>query len=82
MLAGMLAEADEITAVTAPDGSVVEKDDGPRAGVTYEAIADLKPDEWQHFICVETVNTLENQINLPAGKAHTTRQKLSVKPRP
>ncbi len=35
--------AREITAVTAPDGSVVEKDDGPRAGVTYEAIADLKP---------------------------------------
>ncbi|MBV9831942.1 MAG: acetyl-CoA C-acetyltransferase [Marmoricola sp.] len=35
--------AREITAVTAPDGTVVEKDDGPRAGVTYEAIADLKP---------------------------------------
>ena len=26
-----------------PTASVVEKDDGPRAGVTYEAIADLKP---------------------------------------
>jgi acetyl-CoA C-acetyltransferase len=35
--------AREITPVTAPDGSVVETDDGPRAGVTYEAIADLKP---------------------------------------
>ena len=35
--------AREITPVTTPDGNVVEKDDGPRAGVTYEAIADLKP---------------------------------------
>ncbi len=35
--------ANEITPVTAPDGTVVEADDGPRAGVTYEAIADLKP---------------------------------------
>jgi acetyl-CoA C-acetyltransferase len=29
--------------VTLPDGTVVEKDDGPRAGVTYEAISQLKP---------------------------------------
>jgi acetyl-CoA C-acetyltransferase len=35
--------AREITPVTTPDGSVVEKDDGPRAGVTYEAISQLKP---------------------------------------
>jgi acetyl-CoA C-acetyltransferase len=35
--------ANEITPVTAPDGTVVEQDDGPRAGVTYEAIAGLKP---------------------------------------
>src|SRR4051812_38080148 len=35
--------ANEITSVTAPDGTVVEKDDGPRAGVTIEAISDLKP---------------------------------------
>ena len=33
----------EITAVTAPDGTVVSKDDGPRAGVTYEAISQLQP---------------------------------------
>src|SRR4029079_6510245 len=26
-----------------PDGTVVSTDDGPRAGVTYEAVADLKP---------------------------------------
>ena len=33
----------EITPVTAPDGSVVSKDDGPRAGVTYDAISQLQP---------------------------------------
>jgi acetyl-CoA C-acetyltransferase len=35
--------AREITPVTLPDGTVVEKDDGPRAGVTYEAVKQLKP---------------------------------------
>ncbi|GAA5124411.1 acetyl-CoA C-acetyltransferase [Pseudonocardia adelaidensis] len=35
--------AREISPVTLPDGTVVEKDDGPRAGVTYEAVAQLKP---------------------------------------
>jgi acetyl-CoA C-acetyltransferase len=35
--------AREITPVTTPDGTVVEKDDGPRAGVTYEAISQLQP---------------------------------------
>jgi len=33
----------EITPVTTPDGTVVDGDDGPRAGVTYDAIKDLKP---------------------------------------
>ncbi|GAA3826629.1 acetyl-CoA C-acetyltransferase [Nocardioides panacisoli] len=35
--------AREITPVTAPDGTVVSADDGPRAGVTYEKIAGLDP---------------------------------------
>jgi len=35
--------ADEITPVTLPDGTVVAKDDGPRAGVTMEGLAALKP---------------------------------------
>jgi acetyl-CoA C-acetyltransferase len=35
--------ANEITPVTTPDGTVVGKDDGPRAGVTLEAVSDLKP---------------------------------------
>jgi len=35
--------AREITPVTLPDGTVVSTDDGPRAGVTYEKVADLKP---------------------------------------
>lgn len=35
--------AREITPVTLPDGTVVNKDDGPRAGVTLEAVEALKP---------------------------------------
>jgi len=33
----------EITPVTLPDGTVVAKDDGPRAGTTAEGLAALKP---------------------------------------
>jgi acetyl-CoA C-acetyltransferase len=33
----------EITPVTTPDGTVVSQDDGPRPGVTYEAVSQLKP---------------------------------------
>ena len=33
----------EITPLTLPDGSVVSKDDGPRAGTTAEKLAELKP---------------------------------------
>jgi acetyl-CoA C-acetyltransferase len=35
--------AREISPVTLPDGTVVSADDGPRAGVTYEAVSQLKP---------------------------------------
>ena len=35
--------AREITPVTLPDGTVVSTDDGPRKGVTMEAVANLKP---------------------------------------
>ncbi|MCE0765473.1 acetyl-CoA C-acetyltransferase [Pseudonocardia kujensis] len=35
--------ANEIAPVTLPDGTVVDTDDGPRAGVTYEAVSQLKP---------------------------------------
>jgi len=33
----------EITPLTKPDGTEVAKDDGPRAGVTVEAVSQLKP---------------------------------------
>ena len=33
----------DITPVTMPDGTVVSTDDGPRAGVTLEAVSQLKP---------------------------------------
>jgi acetyl-CoA C-acetyltransferase len=35
--------AKDITPVTLPDGSVVSTDDGPRAGVTYQSVSQLKP---------------------------------------
>src|SRR5919197_2850696 len=35
--------AREITPVTQPDGTVVDADDGPRPGVTMEAVSQLKP---------------------------------------
>jgi acetyl-CoA C-acetyltransferase len=35
--------ANEITPVTTPDGTEISADDGPRAGVTYEAISTLAP---------------------------------------
>jgi acetyl-CoA C-acetyltransferase len=35
--------ARDITAVTLPDGTLVSTDDGPRAGVTLEAVSGLKP---------------------------------------
>jgi len=35
--------AKDITPVTLPDGTVVSTDDGPRAGVTYEAVSQLRP---------------------------------------
>jgi len=35
--------AKDITPVTLPDGSVLAKDDGPRAGVTVEGVSGLKP---------------------------------------
>ncbi|GAA2211265.1 acetyl-CoA C-acetyltransferase [Nonomuraea monospora] len=33
----------DITPVTLPDGSVASKDDGPRAGTTYEKVSTLQP---------------------------------------
>ncbi|MEV4179579.1 acetyl-CoA C-acetyltransferase [Nonomuraea sp. NPDC049709] len=33
----------DITPVTLPDGTVVSKDDGPRAGTTYEKVSSLAP---------------------------------------
>jgi acetyl-CoA C-acetyltransferase len=35
--------AREITPVTTPDGTVVDRDDGPRPGVTMEGVAGLRP---------------------------------------
>ena len=56
--------AREITPITLPDGTVVSTDDGPRAGVTYEAIAGLKP-----VFRENGVNTAGNSCPLNDGAA-------------
>jgi acetyl-CoA C-acetyltransferase len=54
----------EITPVTTPDGTVVEADDGPRPGVTYDRIKDLQP-----VFRVDGVVTAANCCGLNDGAA-------------
>ncbi|MGZ4453191.1 MAG: acetyl-CoA C-acetyltransferase [Nocardioides sp.] len=54
----------EITPITLADGTVVSTDDGPRAGVTYEGIAGLKP-----VFRENGVNTAGNSCPLNDGAA-------------
>jgi acetyl-CoA C-acetyltransferase len=71
----------EITPVTLPDGSVVAKDDGPRAGTTLEKLASLQP----VFRAGGTV-TAGNACPLNDGAAgvivmsDTKAQELGIKP--
>ena len=54
----------EITPVTTPDGTVVDADDGPRPGVTYDRIKDLQP-----VFRVDGVVTAANCCGLNDGAA-------------
>jgi acetyl-CoA C-acetyltransferase len=56
--------AREITPITLPDGTVISADDGPRAGVTYDAMAALKP-----VFRENGVNTAGNSCPLNDGAA-------------
>ena len=56
--------AREITPITLPDGTVVSADDGPRAGVTLEAMSGLKP-----VFREDGVNTAGNSCPLNDGAA-------------
>ncbi|HSX68961.1 acetyl-CoA C-acetyltransferase, partial [Nocardioides sp.] len=73
--------AREITPVTLPDGTVVSTDDGPRAGVTLEAMAGLKP-----VFRENGVNTAGNSCPLNDGAAaviimsDTKAAELGLKP--
>ncbi|MER5756713.1 acetyl-CoA C-acetyltransferase [Streptomyces sp. NPDC002088] len=71
----------EITPVTLPDGTVVSADDSPRAGVTYEAVSQLKP-----VFRESGVNTAGNACPLNDGAAavvimsDTKAAELGLKP--
>ena len=71
----------EITPITLADGTVVSTDDGPRAGVTYEGIAGLKP-----VFREDGVNTAGNSCPLNDGAAavvimsDTKAAELGLKP--
>ena len=73
--------AREITPITLADGTVVSKDDGPRAGVTYEGMAALKP-----VFRENGVNTAGNSCPLNDGAAavvlmsDTKAAELGLKP--
>ena len=42
------------------------------------SINDLPSGSWQHFLCVEAANALENIIRLEPGHTHIITQTISV----
>jgi glucose-6-phosphate 1-epimerase len=44
-------------------------------------IADLGPDEWRKFICVETANVMEHAVTLAHGQRHVMRAVIRSEPR-
>ena len=40
--------------------------------------ADLAEDSWKRFVCVETVNSDDNRLNLAPGASHTTAMRVSL----
>ena len=51
----------------------------PAADLTAK-LADLSPDAWEHFACLETANVAEDAITLVPGAAHTMSMHLRVDP--
>ncbi|WP_263369838.1 D-hexose-6-phosphate mutarotase [Granulicella cerasi] len=43
-------------------------------------MADLGPDAWQHFVCVEAANAFEDRITLSPKAAHIMETTISVEP--
>ena len=40
---------------------------------------DLGPDDWEHFVCVETANARENSVTLAPGAKHTMGVRISAR---
>ena len=60
---------------------------GSRTTVTWNPgaaaaakLADLGPDEWQRFVCLETANAADNVLTLAPQEAHTMEMRLRVEP--
>ncbi len=73
--------ANEITPVTTPDGTVVSTDDGPRAGVTLEAVSDLKP-VFRPDGVVTAGELLPAQRRRRRGRGHVRHQGQGARPDP
>ena len=41
-------------------------------------MADLDPQDWTKYVCIETCNVKENALTLPAGAAHAMRATVSL----
>ena len=48
--------------------------------ILARTLADLAPDDWQRFVCLETANAAENALRLLPGEAHSMSSQLSVLP--
>ena len=46
------------------------------------SLADLGPEDWPHFLCVEAANTATDALVLEPGATHTMTVTLSTEPRP
>ena len=43
-------------------------------------LADLSPEDWRHFLCIEAANTGSDAITLMPGQAHAMQMEISVTP--
>lgn len=41
---------------------------------------DLAPDSWEHFVCVEAVNCMQDKVTVAPGATHTLNCTISYKP--